>query len=133
MLLAACAMAPSGANGVSLWSRDLGCAADADERARQVCQLLGEGMEWTWTGHAIISPGWRVTWETIRRAWCAAGLREDDAPALEALRRSPDFRLETGAAGLLALLRPAAQDPGTVYHPANPAYLPRAGCPEGRR
>ena len=40
-------------------SRKLNCAQQADPRARQLCIALQEHMEWTWFGHAIVSPGAR--------------------------------------------------------------------------
>ena len=38
-------------------------------------------MEWTWTGHAIMSPSFRVTFETARRVYCALSVSGEDTAA----------------------------------------------------
>ena len=131
LVLAALTWQPGSARA---WlGRDLGCVALSDARGRDICAVLEREMEWTWFGHAIVSPGWRVTLETIRRGWCVLRISPADVPALEALRQSGDFRLETGATAFLALLRPAEQETNSVYHPGHPAYLLRLGCAEAGR
>ena len=51
-------------------------------------------MEWTWTGHAIVSPSYRVTFGTVRRTHCALAISAQDTPTLVdmvlALDRKPD-------------------------------------------
>src|SRR6187455_3418492 len=68
--------------------RNLGCAQQADPRERQVCAALQEHMEWTWFGHAIVSPGWRVTFRTVREVYCGLSVGASDLAAIENLRKS---------------------------------------------
>jgi len=122
-------------------------------------------MEWTWTGHAIISPGYRVTWESLRRVFCSLHIDSRDTRGLVHLvvwyRKGEwnDSRLEDGATSLLKLLGKSAlealpapesipnemgkvrlehlrtdleitlSDDKFVYHPSNPQYILRGGCP----
>src|SRR3954463_8741820 len=36
-------------------------------REKELCQALVRSMEWTWLGHAILSPGWRITFRGVAR------------------------------------------------------------------
>src|SRR5215471_15491388 len=75
-------------------SRDIGCANVTPGRANEICQALSDSMEWTWMGHAIISPGWRVTWNALRRVYCREGISASDLPTLEMLKQGSDWRLQ---------------------------------------
>jgi len=110
-------------------SRELHCAQQADPRARQVCVALQEHMEWTWLGHAIVSPGWRVTFHTVREFYCGLSVTAADAITLESLRKSAtDWRLQDGAQELIWLLDGAAQPPASIFNPAQSQYLLKHGC-----
>jgi hypothetical protein len=89
-------------------------------------------MEWTWMGHAIVSPGWRVTWNALRRVYCRAGIGAADVPVLEALKSGSDWRLRDGADGLTRIVRSrdgsAVEPENSIFHPANPQYLLKDGC-----
>jgi hypothetical protein len=59
-------------------------------------------MEWTWTGHAIISPSFRVTFETARRVYFALSLSGEDTATLVnrivVLERKPDGAMASAQA-----------------------------------
>jgi hypothetical protein len=125
----------SGHNGIT--SRDLGCGAVSDVRGRAICRRLQREMEWTWTGHAIISPGWRVTFQSIVRTYCKETVGSKDVKSLEALRQSSrDWRTESGAEFLLRLVRnkdgTAHEDVNSIFNVHNPSYILKGGCPLGR-
>src|SRR5260370_21044892 len=75
-------------------SRDLGCAKVTQGRAQEICLALSDSMEWTWMGHGIISPGWRVTWNALRRVYCREKTGTADLTALETLKMGSDWRLQ---------------------------------------
>jgi hypothetical protein len=97
----------------SLYSRNLSCPRFAAPRERQICQSLEWEMEWTWTGHAIIAPSFRVTFETAKKVFCALSLSAADTLALVdivvRIERNPDnamasLQLANGSRFLLFLL-----------------------------
>ena len=45
-------------------------------------------MQWTWIGHAIVSPGWRVTFQSVARTYCGEKVGSKEIKSLEALRQS---------------------------------------------
>ena len=116
----------------SIASRDIGCAMAQSTREREICRALSEALEWTWLGHAIIAPGWRLTWPGLRRVYCGQNIAAADIPALETLARAADWRLETGAANLLRLVAASggkSDEPETsIFNPQNPDYLLKDGC-----
>jgi hypothetical protein len=117
----------------NILSRDLGCAGVPDARGRMICRRLQQEMEWTWTGHAILSPGWRVTFKSVRRTYCAAGIGDRDINALEALQQTTrDWRAQSGADFLLRLLRnsngSAHEDVNSIFNAVNPSYVLKGGC-----
>jgi hypothetical protein len=100
-------------------SRDIGCAHFAPGRAGTICGALAESM--TWMGHAMIAPGWRVTWNALRQVYCREGISPVDLPALEYLKQGSDGRLENGADGR------AAEPENSIFSPANPQYILKHG------
>ena len=115
-------------------SRNLRCAAIADARAQTICQRLQQEMQWTWMGHATIAPGWRVTFESVRRTYCAKKIGPQDIAALDRLRQTTkDWRAEGGAEFLLRLVRnkDGSGDEGitSIFNPANPSFILKNGCP----
>ncbi len=114
-------------------SRDLNCDAIYDPRARVICRRLERDMQWTWMGHAIISPGWRITFESVRRTYCAESIGPRDIPALDVLRHNTrDWRAASGADYLLRLIRNrdglGDEDSASVFNPANPLFILKGGC-----
>jgi hypothetical protein len=126
--------------------RDLGCRTRAD-REREICRGVARNMQWEWTGHAIVAPGWRITFDTLRRVYCDDKITVDDIAALKHL--AEDRRVENGAVGLLTLLRTSPEakaaripdsefnanttasyciDTNCVFNPENPQYILRGGC-----
>jgi len=113
-------------------SRDIGCANVTGERGKEICRALSDSMEWTWMGHAIISPGWRVTGSALRRVYCREQIGAADLPVLETLKTGSDWRLQDGADDLIRLVRsrggPANEAQNSIFDPANPHYLLKDGC-----
>ena len=107
----------SPALAASLYSRDLFCKDWTASRGNEICRTLEREMEWTWTGHAIFSPSFRVTFETVRKTYCAISVSSQDTAALIdmvlAVERKTDgsvaeAQLLNGARFLLYLLGPQA-------------------------
>jgi hypothetical protein len=115
-------------------SRDLQCVAIADARAQGICRRLEQELQWTWLGHAIIAPGWRVSFDSVRRTYCGEKIGPRGIAALELLRKSAkDWRAENGADFLLRLIRnkdgTGDEDIASVFNPANPGFILKDGCP----
>ena len=66
----------------SLYSRNLSCSRFSAPRERQLCEALEREMEWTWTGHAIIAPSFRVTFATVKKVYCVLSVTAQDTPSL---------------------------------------------------
>jgi hypothetical protein len=84
-------------------------------------------------GHAIVSPGWRPTWTTLRVVYCGQGITAADLPVLDVLAHGAgDWRLQSAAGDLARSLRNLdgrGEDPeNSIFHPQNPAYVLRGGC-----
>lgn len=133
-------LAPSGATAAtapaqkSMYLRDLNCPAVTDARAGVICRGLQREMEWTWFGHAIVSPGWRVTFGTVVRTYCGEQIGSADIAPLERLRRSSgDWRAESGADFLLRLVRTmdgsAHEEANSIFNRRNPSFILKGGCP----
>lgn len=136
-----------------MYSRNLGCDAYGP-RAQDICRSFGREMEWSWLGHAVISPGWRTTFEGMRRVYCKNHIALKDVPALKEMAgykpfKTTDWRLEQGVVGLLTLLRAGGEAKAagipdgefdvrsgesfstgsdSVFNEQNPAYILRNGC-----
>jgi hypothetical protein len=113
-------------------SRDIGCANVTRGRGKEICRALSDSMEWTWMGHAIISPGWRVTWNALRRVYCREKISAADLTALGTMKMGSDWRLQDGADGLIRLVGsssgPANEPENSIFNPTNPHYLMKDGC-----
>jgi hypothetical protein len=119
--------------GTDISSRDLRCEAVRHARGRAICRRLQQEMQWTWTGHAIISPGWRVTFQTVRHTYCIEKVDVRDIAALESMQRSAkDWRAEDGAEFLLRLVRnkdgSGREDLASIFNPRNSSYILKDGC-----
>ncbi len=95
----------------NLYSRDLDCGKQPEGRAGEICRAMEDALELTWKGHAIISPGFRMTIERERSVYCSLPLTADDTRILVDMviasdsRGSPaEAQLNNGARSLLALL-----------------------------
>ncbi len=115
-------------------TRDLHCNVITDDRARIICLRLEQEMQWTWMGHAVISPGWRIGFESVRRTYCAENIRSDDIPALKILRQTTkDWRAENGAEMLLRLIRnkdgTGDEDTTSIFNSTNPSFILKDRCP----
>jgi hypothetical protein len=67
----------------SLYRRNLSCRPRfSAPRARQICEALEREMEWTWSGHAIIAPSFRVTFATVKKVYCVLSVTAQDTPSL---------------------------------------------------
>ena len=115
-------------------SRDLRCAEILNARAQTICRRLEKELQWTWMGHAIIAPGWRVSFEGVRSTYCAEKIGAGDIAALDVLRQTAkDWRAESGAEFLLRLVRnkdsAGDEDIASIFNPANPSFILKNGCP----
>jgi hypothetical protein len=117
-------------------SRDIGCANVPSQRENEICQALSDSMEWTWMGHAIMSPGWRVTWTALRWVYCRERIGAVDLNALERMKRGSDRRLQDGADGLIRLVGsrsgPPYESENSIFNPANSQYILKDGCAGGQ-
>jgi hypothetical protein len=118
---------------INMVSRDLQCDAVRHARGRAICRRLQQEMQWTWTGHVIISPGWRVTFQTVRRTYCLEKIGVRDIAALESMQRAAkDWRAEDGAEFLLRLVRnrdgSGREDLASIFNPKNSSYILKDGC-----
>jgi len=113
--------------------RRLGCENQSGERAIEICRHLEATMRFGWLGHAIISPGYRVTFEGVREVYCALQVGPDDLPALQSLLGADDWRLQDGADFLIRLATghdryglPEAEV--SIFNPSHPDYVLKDGC-----
>jgi hypothetical protein len=119
-----------------MMSRDIGCARVPLGRTKAICQAVSDSMQWTWMGHAIVSPGWRVTWKSLRQVYCSERINAADLPALEDLKLGSDWRLQDGTEGLIRLIGSEnghTPDPeNSIFNPLNSQYILRGGCAQNR-
>jgi len=113
-------------------SRDIGCANIPPGRGKQICDALSGSMEWTWMGHAIISPGWRVRWKGIRRVYCQEQISASDLAVITAMKTSRDWRLQDGADDLIRLIGSitgtVTEPESSIFNPKNDQYILKDGC-----
>jgi len=123
-----------------LYGRDIGCAQIAPARPRQICEAIAASLTWQWMGHAIISPGYKPSFEGTRKVYCDLKIGKADIEALQGLKqydaklkRVPDWRLESGADMLLRIvsnLDGKGDEPeNSIFNPKNPEYVLKKGCP----
>ncbi|MEH6471928.1 MAG: hypothetical protein V7752_11810 [Halopseudomonas sp.] len=94
-----------------LYSRDLACQQQVSPRAVELCHALQDALAWSWTGHAIISPGFRVDTERVRDLYCRLPVTATDTPALVEIALSAtdasdkaNVQLYSGTLSLLSML-----------------------------
>ena len=116
----------------NMLSRDIGCANLTPSRGQDICRSISKSMEWTWMGHAIVSPGWRPTASSVAKVYCAQNIGSADLPVLESLRRQPDWRLESGAESLSRVVKnidgAGGEPENSVFSPKNPSDVLKNGC-----
>jgi hypothetical protein len=83
-----------------LLRRDLACENISAGRSQELCRALAKNMDWTWTGHAILSPSFRVTISGTRRIHCQQPITPDDTLALIEIFISTQTRPGMAAAQL---------------------------------
>ena len=103
-------------------------------RAADICHAVDKNLEWEWLGHAIIAPGWKPNWGTVRRVYCAMAINDSDLPLLRHLSLdAKDWRMQTVAGDLVLILENLngkGQEPGnSIFNPRNPDYILKDGCP----
>jgi hypothetical protein len=108
-------------------SRDIGCGSVQPGRRENICRALSDSMQWTWMGHAIISPGWRITWSGLRRVYCRQKISVADMAALETLKRASDWRLQGGAEDLIRLVG-GGEPENSIFNSKNEYYILKDGC-----
>ncbi len=110
------------------------CAGVQPARTREICGAIAASLTWQWMGHAIVAPAYKPDFKTIGQAYCRAKITRADAPALEQLQKSTDWRLESAAEWLLKILDAqegkSSEPENSVFNPANAAYVLRQGCPK---
>ena len=113
-------------------SGDLGCTDFEDGRVSQICRAIAGSMEWTWFGHAIILPGWRLTWDGLRQVHCAEQIGSKDRAALERLATARDWRLQSASENLIRLLNVQegrdSEPENSIFNPTNNNYILRLRC-----
>ncbi len=119
--------------GPRMASRDLACYVFEEGRALDLCNMASREMKWTWMGHAMISPGYRMNFPAIKAIYCEAKLTQDDIPVLRFMKkRSLDWRLDSMTDNMIVLLETIQgigdEPENSVYHPKNPEYVLRGGC-----
>ena len=125
----------AGSASADAWqgSRQLCCQTEMDGRAQEICRSIERHLVFSCCGHAIVSPGFRASWATVKTVWCEQAIAPADLVALRALARKKDWRLAAAAGDLLRLLTGhdeygAPESQASIFHPANPAYLLKDAC-----
>ena len=110
-------LAPLPAAAGSLYSRDLVCQQQPSDRAKKICRALERELEWTWKGHAIISPSYRMTIDGERRVFCQLPITVKDVIVLVNMALDSVFgdnmsqaQIDNGSRSLLKLLGQQAID-----------------------
>jgi hypothetical protein len=127
------------ARDYSLYGRDIGCAEITPARPRQICEAIAASLTWQWMGHAIVAPGYKPSFEGVRKVYCELKIGKDDMEALKRLKqydpkrkRLPDWRLESGADMLLRIvanLDGRGDEPeNSIFNPKNAEYILKKGC-----
>ncbi len=101
----------------SLYSRDLDCELQPSSRALAICNKLEQALQWHWTGHAIISPGFRINFDSVRQVYCTLPVTKEDTEILlnmaldsESKQGTAQAQINNGAIFLLSTLGKLALD-----------------------
>ena len=85
-------------------------------------------MKGAWLGHAIVSPGWRVTFRTVREVYCGLVFGASDVPAIDNLRKSEPIGGCKTAHKSYLVAHGASQPPASILNPSDPQDLLKHGC-----
>jgi hypothetical protein len=66
----------------ALYTRNLACDKFSSTRAIEICTALEDALKWSWTGHAIISPSFRMNIERERQVYCELPILKTDTSIL---------------------------------------------------
>ena len=134
---------PKPTHEYSAFSKDIGCSEWTDKRSHEICQSLSDNLEWGWTGHAIIAPGWKSTFATAKNTYCEQNITRKDLPILEEMcgQKSGDYtvctvpmdsRFGAGVERLINIIHAqnklTKEFKGSVYDPSTDYYLLKGGC-----
>lgn len=126
----------------SPYSKDLGCSEIFDVRGKEICEAVSGNLEWRWTGHAVIAPGWKFDFGGLKKVYCEAKISKDDLPLLMKMctdydggrvcTNPSDPRLSMALEWLKSLIiaRDGGDDftKGTVFEPDSSSYVLKDGC-----
>lgn len=129
----------------SRYSRNLHCESIVSTRAFEICSSLEKFQEYGFFGHAIPAPGYKVSFDTIRNAWCELDIGQSDVPILREMSNLSEWqiaslkisqirdgRIASGADDLLRLYYQVnnldQEDKNSIFNPTNPSYILRDGC-----
>ena len=126
---------------VSLYSKNLNCGQIAISREMEICKSIENHQTYEFTGHAIISFGYRMNFTDARNAWCELDIQPQDKPVLGKMQHGyyrdslgqSDSRISNGA-GILYSLLDAKLNPNSdlysnsIYLPQSPEYLLKIPC-----
>ena len=94
-----------------LYSHNLECEKQTSKRSTEICAALQDALEWSWTGHAIISPGFRMDVNRVLKVYCVMPITNADTPILVEMAldsaNSPEnymAQINNGVLTLLSLL-----------------------------
>lgn len=118
------------------YSRHMQCEEQTDRRARAICKSIERNVVYTCCGHAIVSPGFRSTLETVVSVWCQQRINTKDINALNSLSEAKDRRLKSTAESLLRLLTGHDQYGNreadvSILNPSHSSYVLKDGCNNG--
>lgn len=105
------------ASSDSLYTRNLHCEQQPSKRSKEICHALEHALEWTWTGHNIISPSFRLSFKGIRHAYCTLPITTKDIESLVEMALNSEGKsgmrpaqINNGATSLLLMLGQQAVD-----------------------
>jgi hypothetical protein len=130
----------SQAKNYSLYGRDIGCAEVVQGRPRRICEAISTSLSWQWMGHAVMAPGYKPSFKSIRNVYCKLKVGKEDVKTLQDLKQYdprrrwlPDWRLESGADMLLRIIASLdnknEEAAGSIFDPKNSNYILKNGCP----
>lgn len=114
----------TGCSSAERRAEEIGCTREKSPRSVQICWAIAKEMEFQLMGHAVPAPGYKITNQTLVRAYCQLGLTKDDVPALRQLRGA-----QGASKDLLQIMGVDWVDPGNILSSENPSYVLKGGCP----
>ena len=65
-----------------LYTRNLECDIQVSIRTIEICTAPQDALEWSWTGHAIISPSFRIDIDRVKDVYCSLPITSGDTSTL---------------------------------------------------